>query len=289
MKADREKLAVLEGKRKREAAERAKLRIKTETANERRAQKDRVKKLDLAFNIRPDGSEVSDVEVDQIVKAAASVDHYWKDCGGKRSGEFKAVPLGGRVDARGQGNDPTRYLAINSRPWHTWGLLDAADAGLPGKQFLKHAVLLFAPIFEKMTGLRALAWPLHKKPNNIHPQPTLCCISAPCPRPGRQPKVRRKEEKVAGMLLAHPDRRGRGHAPLDWALVGKTACSLEHLRLAGFDLPALTGDPHILSKLESWIQYAGKNGNMVLDLEAEKEWDKCILSTLESFPDFRPY
>lgn len=289
LKEDQERLANLEGKRTREAAERAKLRIKCETADERRAKKDRVKGIDLAFNMRPDGTDVSDAEVAQIVKAAASVDHYWKDCGGKRAGEFKAVPLGGSVDARGKGNDPTRYLAINSRPWHTWGLLDASEAGLPAKAFLKHAIHLFAPIFEKMTGLRALVWPLHKKPNNIHPQPTMCCISDPCPRPGKQPKKSRTEGKVAGMLLTHPERRGRGRSPLDWVLVGKTVCSLEHLRLAGFDLIALTGDSDILTKLKSWMDYAEKNGNKALDLEAEKELDKCIIATLEVYPNFRPY
>lgn len=289
LKADREKLSSLEGKRTREAAERAKLRIKKETAVERRAQKDRVKKIDLAFNMRPDGTEVSDAEVDQIVKAAASVDHYWKDCGGKRAGEFKAVPLGGSVDNLGRANDPTRYLAINARPWHTWGLLDATEAGLPGKAFLKHAVLLFAPIFQNMTGIRALVWPVHKKANNIHIQPMMCCITSPCPRPGKQPKQKRKDEKVAGLLLTHPDRRGRGHSPLDWALVGKTVCSLQHLRLAGFDLPALTGDPEILVQLKSWIDYAEKSGHKALDLEAEKELDKCILDAVEAFPAFRPY
>lgn len=289
LKAEKEELEQLEQNQARKAARRAKLKIKTETADQRRGDKDRANGLGIAFNMLPDGSEVSDTEVEQIVKSAAAVDHYWKDCGGKRAGEYKAVPLGGSVDARGRGNDPTRYLAVNARPWHTWGLLDATEAGLPGKAFLKHAVRLFAPEFERLTGIRAIIWPVHSKPNNIHPQPMMCCISAPCSRPGRQPKSKRKVEKTAGILLSHPNRRGRGHSPLDWALVGKTVCSLEHLRCAGFDLSSLTGDPLILEKLEDWIAYAEKNGNKALDLEAEKKWDECVLATLREFPEFRPY
>lgn len=289
--ADRQRLEELDGDPRRKAAARVKLRRKVASGDTSRlAAHERIKRLDIAFNLSADGSrEVSNAELDRLIAEATKNDCYWKDRGGRRAGEYKAVPLGGTANAQGHGNDPTRYLAINSLPWQTWALVDAAAAELPTKEFLVHATRRFMPVFEELTGLRSVVWAVHKKPNNIHPQPTMSCISLPCPRPGKPPRNSQGEERVAGMLLGRPDHRGRGRSPLAWALLGKAGCSLAHLRDAGFDLPGLTGDEHINTKLDEWIAYAGKNKNIVLDLEAEKKWADCITATLEVFPAFRDF
>ena len=270
-------------------AREVKLNIQVAGAKEREAEELAIQQLDLAFNFAPDGTEINDTEDKRRVREEEKVQFYWAPRGESRSGKWKSIPLGGKYDNQGRSSEcPVWYLASNMNQWDTWAIIDGTRAGLPGKRFLMQVMTRHLAWFTEFTGHRPITGQCHKKPHNIHAQHWFSVIGAAIPDPGNQ-EAQIDPQRPAGMLLGRDDMKGRGKSPMRFAFLGKTGCSLENLRRAGYDINALTGDPNMTRKLDAWIARRKRNGRVVLDMESEKKLEEIVAVVRAEHPEWEPY
>jgi len=270
-------------------AHEVKLQSQVEGASERESEEVAIQTMDLAFNFSPDGDEISDAEDKRRVREEEKVQFYWAPRGASRSGKWKSVPLGGQYDNQGRSSEcPVWYLASNMTQWDTWAIIDGTRAGLNGKKFLKEVMTQHAAWFADFTKHRLVVGQCHKKPHNIHAQHWFSVIGEAIPDPGKK-AAQLNSQRPTGLLLGRADMKGRGKSPMRFAFLGKTGCSLENLRRAGYDICALTGDPHMVEKLDAWIARRKQNGRPVLDMESEKKLEEIVAAVRAEHPEWEPY
>lgn len=172
--------------------------------------------------------------------------------------------------------------------WDTWAVIDGTRAGLNGKKFLIEVMTRHAAWFSDFTKHRLVVGQCHKKPHNIHAQHWFSVLGEAIPDPGKK-DARLDRHRPTGLLLGRADMKGRGKSPMRFAFLGKTGCSLENLRRAGYDICALTGDPHMVEKLDAWIARRKRNGRPVLDMESEKKLEEIVAAVRAEHPEWEPY
>lgn len=270
-------------------AHEVKLQSQVEGAKEREAEEVAIQPLDLAFNFSPGGDEISDAEDKRRVREEEKVQFYWAPRGASRSDKWKSVPLGGQYDNQGRSSEcPVWYLASNMTQWDTWAVIDGTRAGLNGKKFLIEVMTRHAAWFADFTKHRLVVGQCHKKPHNIHAQHWVSVIGEAIPDPGKK-DAQLDPQRPTGLLLGRADMKGRGKSPMRFSFLGKTGCSLENLRRAGYDICALTGDPHMVEKLDAWIARRKRNGRPVLDMESEKKLEEIVAAVRAEHPEWEPY
>lgn len=266
-----------------------KIGLKVAGAENREEEERQVQRLDLAFNFAPDGTEISDAEDKRRIREQEKVQFYWQTRGASRRGKWKSIPLGGQFDDQGQSSEcPVWYLASNMTQWDTWAVIDGTRAGLDGKRFLKEVMKRHVAWFADFTSHRLIVGQCHKKPHNIHGQHWFSVIGEAIPDPGKE-GAQIDPQRPTGILLGRPDMKGRGKSPMRFAFLGKTGCSLENLRRAGYDINALTGDPHMVEKLDAWIARRKRNGRPVLDMESEKKLEEIVAEVRAEHPEWERY
>lgn len=270
-------------------AREVRLGLQVADAKNREEEERQVQSLDLAFNFAPDGTEISDAEDKRRVREQEKVQFYWQARGASRSGKWRSIPLGGQYNNQGQSSEcPVWYLASNMTQWDSWAVIDGTRAGLDGKQFLMEVMRRHAAWFADFTKQRLVVGQCHKKPHNIHGQHWFSVVGEEIPDPGKK-EARVDQQRPTGLLLGRDDMKGRGKSPMRFAFLGKTGCSLANLRRAGYDINALTGDPHMVEKLDAWIARRKRHGRPVLDMESEKKLEEIVGAVRAQHPEWEPY